>query len=429
MTFIKKGSPLRAPGGMRLAGGAGFGGEEKGWAGGIWRLAGVSKAKVGRREGEISVWRRCSGRYFEEEGILVNSSGMALGLTKQDRINTVYGGGRHVVILGAGASIAATRRNPELHGKALPSMDNFIEVVGLQDVVQSLPFELQHGNFELLYSELHQADPRSATILEIQARVQHYFSNMQMPDEPTIYDYLVWSLRPKDLIATFNWDPFLVQAYRRHPDKNLLPNCAFLHGNVAMGYSEEDGRSGPAGGRHRLTGNYYFPTPLLFPVTQKNYNDHPFIRGEWERVKAWLHSKDTKLVTIFGYGAPTTDVEAMRLLNDAWGTPDQRDMEQFEVIDIKPEDEITRTWEGFIHTHHYDYGSDYFESSLAHNPRRTAESYFQHIEPMSIEEAFSESNPVPADLKTWKEFYEWYEPLILAERMAEKATDRTKGNL
>ena len=63
----KKGSPLRAPGGMRLAGGAGFGGEEKGWAGGI---AGFSKAKIGRRKGEISVWRECWERISGEAGIL-----------------------------------------------------------------------------------------------------------------------------------------------------------------------------------------------------------------------------------------------------------------------------------------------------------------------------------------------------------------------
>jgi hypothetical protein len=37
--------------------------------------------------------------------------------TKDDRINTVMGGGGHVVILGAGASIASTFRNGELTGK------------------------------------------------------------------------------------------------------------------------------------------------------------------------------------------------------------------------------------------------------------------------------------------------------------------------
>ena len=343
-----------------------------------------------------------------------------MGLTKQDRINTVYGGGRHVVLLGAGASIASNLRNPEPGGKQLPSMENFIEVVGLQDIVESLPVGLRHSNFEALYSAMHQADPVSAGIQEIQARVRRYFEEMEMPDEPTIYDYLVLSLRPKDLIATFNWDPFLVQAYLRHNKKVKLPNCAFLHGNVSIGYSEEDEKPGPAGARHILTDNYYPPVPLLFPVTEKNYNRHPFIRGEWEKVKTWLHSEDTKLVTIFGYGAPTTDVEAMRLLNEAWGAPDQRDMEQLEVIDIKTEDAIRATWKGFIHSHHYDYCTSYFDSSLALNPRRTFESYTQHIVPMSVEEAFSQSNPVPSDLKTLKDLYEWHEPLLAAEMVAEK---------
>jgi hypothetical protein len=345
---------------------------------------------------------------------------MGLGLTKEDRIDTVYGGGRHVVILGAGASIACARRNPELRGKALPSMDNFIEVVGLEDIVAGLPPEQRHGNFETLYSSIHKSDPNSPEVREIKTRVRAYFKDLQLPNVPTIYDYLVMALRPKDLIATFNWDPFLTQAFVRNGKKTDLPNCAFLHGNVSIGYNKEEGRQGPAGATHKVTGAYYTPTPLLFPVTQKNYIDHAYIVREWDWVKDWLHSRDTRLVTIFGYGAPTTDVEAMNLLNEAWGTPDDRDMEQFEVIDIKSEKEIRHTWKNFIHSHHYDYATDYFRSSLALNPRRTSESYFQHIEPMSPAEAFSASNPVPPDLKNWKEFYEWHEPLLRAEREKEK---------
>jgi hypothetical protein len=59
-------------------------------------------------------------------------------------------------------------------------------------------------------------------------------------------------------------------------------------------------------------------------------------------------------------------------------------MEQFEVIDVKTEDSIRKTWKGFIHSHHYDYETSYFDSSLALNPLRTCESYFQHIEAMSV---------------------------------------------
>lgn len=63
-------------------------------------------------------------------------------MTKEEGIKQVYGGGGHVVILGAGASIASTRRNPEVTGKLLRSMDNFIDIVGLSDLVDQVPDEL-----------------------------------------------------------------------------------------------------------------------------------------------------------------------------------------------------------------------------------------------------------------------------------------------
>ena len=133
-------------------------------------------------------------------------------LTKEDRIKIVMGGGGHVVILGAGASIASTFRNPEINGKKLPSMDNFIEIVGLQDIIDKIPKKLVAQNFEDLYTNLHNENPVSDEIKEIESRVYNFFADMKLPNEPTIYDYLVLSLRSKDLIATFNWDPFLFQA-------------------------------------------------------------------------------------------------------------------------------------------------------------------------------------------------------------------------
>lgn len=338
-----------------------------------------------------------------------------MALTKEDRINTVMGGGGHVVILGAGASIASTFRNAELNGKQLPSMDNFIEVVGLQDIIDRLPNHLIAKNFETLYGNLHKDNPNSAEIIEIEERVYDYFKDMKLPDEPTIYDYLVLSLRPKDLIATFNWDPFLYQAFVRNGQIADMPYLCFLHGNVAIGYSEIDKRCGPAGWYSKATENYFFPTRLLYPVDQKNYIDDEFISIEWERLKAWLNYESTKRVTVFGYGAPKSDYEAVKLLNDAWGTRDERNMEQFEIIDIRDEETVRQSWDNFIHSHHYDYGTSYFDSILAHNPRRTNESYFQHYLPMTPSEAFSESNPVPDNFKTLQELWEWHRPLIEAE--------------
>lgn len=335
--------------------------------------------------------------------------------TREDRVKTVFGGGRHVVILGAGASIASTRRNPLMNGKQLPSMDNFIDIVGLTKIVDKLPKHIQANNFEKLYSNLYNDNPESTIIKDIEEIVYDYFNDMELPDEPTIYDYLLLSLRPKDLIATFNWDPFLYQAFIRNGQKAKMPYLSFLHGNVAIGYSQEDKRCGKAGWYSKATGNYYEPTRLLYPIEKKNYNNDEFINNEWARVKGWLNAKSTKLVTIFGYGAPDSDIEAVSLLNEAWGKPDDRNMEQFEIIDIRPEDEVRNQWDSFIHSHHYDYSTDYFKSSLAYNPRRTAESYFQHIEPLTPDEAFSASNPVPSNLKTMQGLWEWHQELLDAE--------------
>lgn len=140
-----------------------------------------------------------------------------LGLTKQDRIDTVYGGGGHVVILGAGASLASSLRNPLPDGKLLPSMDNLIDVVGLTEIVKKVPGNLYSNNFEKLYSNLYESNIDPSLLKEIDGQVYNYFKSMKLPEEATIYDYLVLSLRPRDVIATFNWDPFFVPGMDQEP--------------------------------------------------------------------------------------------------------------------------------------------------------------------------------------------------------------------
>jgi hypothetical protein len=336
-------------------------------------------------------------------------------LTREDRIKTVFGGGGHVVILGAGASIASSKRSPLPGGKQLPSMDNFIDIVGLRDIVNILPDDLKAENFEDLYSKLHNNHPRSKFLNEIEVRVYDYFKEMTLPNKPTIYDHMVLSLRPRDVIATFNWDPFLYQAWSRNRHVADLPYIAYLHGNVSIGFSKKDNRFGPAGMYSKATLNYYEPTKLLYPVANKNYNKDEFIVGQWEMLNSFLSEGVTKRVTIFGYGAPETDKEAVELLNKAWRLPSERDVEQFEIIDVIPEDQAYKRWKKFIHTHHYDYVNNYFDSSLASNPRRTFESYHQHNFSITEDEAWSESNPIPSDFKTLQELWDWHKPLVKAE--------------
>ena len=107
---------------------------------------------------------------------------------------------------------------------------------------------------------------------------------------------------------------------------------------------------------------------------------------------------------------------AIALMQDAWGAPDQRNIEQFEMIDIRSEEEVKQSWDSFIHSHHYDYCPNYFQSSLARCPRRTNESYFLRCFPNTPEEAFHEEYPIPQKgFATFEEMWAWHQELINIE--------------
>jgi hypothetical protein len=145
----------------------------------------------------------------------------------------------HVVILGAGASVQALPQG-DVNGRKLPTMNNFVEVLNLETVLMQAGIEFQGRNFETIYSELYMKNPESDFLKRIEEAVYSYFNNLELPEKPTLYDHLLLSLRPKDLIATFNWDPFLFDAWERNSLIAPLPQIAYLHGNVRIGYCLDD---------------------------------------------------------------------------------------------------------------------------------------------------------------------------------------------
>lgn len=166
---------------------------------------------------------------------------MELELSVAEEIADASMGRPHVVILGAGCSLAAFP-NGDRGGKRLPLMDNLVQVLGLETSLQAANFLDPPRNFEALYSRLagddHYADLRST----IEGAVTKYFAQMALPGDPTIYDHLLLSLRPKDCVATFNWDPFLWDAWERVQRQGLTPKppkVFFLHGNVRIGICHE----------------------------------------------------------------------------------------------------------------------------------------------------------------------------------------------
>lgn len=332
--------------------------------------------------------------------------------TANDEINQVRMNRPHVVILGAGASLAAFPKGDK-NGKRLPLMNNFADVLGLNPILAKSGVDFTGRNFEEVYDQIFKDANLAVLRIEIEEAIYDYFSSLEVADSPTIYDYLVLSLRKKDVIATFNWDPFLVQAYKRNRHRFNLPRLQFLHGNVEIGYCESDLVLGLNGARCKDHGKLFTPSRLLYPISEKNYHLDGFISTQWQELAQSI--QNAFMLTIFGYGAPKSDVSAVDLLKTAWGNKNKydRNLEQTEIIDIKPESELHDTWEPFIHTHHYNAHSNFFDSWIAKHPRRTGEAYLnQYIDAMFIED-----NPAPKT-ESFDELWDWFDTLHKVEKVA-----------
>lgn len=314
---------------------------------------------------------------------------------------------RHIVILGAGASIQAFPKG-DANGKTLPNMDNLIEMVGLKAVLDRAIVEYQDKNFEIVYSELYEDEPDSPVLKEIEKIVYAYFESFRLPKFPTLYDHLLMALRPKDIVATFNWDPFLFDAWNRNKDKVPVPEIVHLHGNVRVAHCLEH----PTYGEHGMVcpecNRELIPTRLLYPVTMKNYSNDTFIRTEWEVLKNGLRQAMT--LTIFGYSAPQTDKEAVDLMNRAWDK-ENRLIERIEVIDIKEEEVLREQWNPFTIRTYIDPIRDFYESRIPEYPRRTCEMLLS----ATRYGQFVENNSLPKDVD-FSELLSWLEPLVEAEQ-------------
>jgi hypothetical protein len=339
---------------------------------------------------------------------------MPAELTRDDEIKNPRNWRPHVVLLGAGASRAALPKG-DANEVAVPLMPEIARELDLVDLFPTDLRELAVTNFEAAFSAL---SDRAAwpELNALEAELHAYFASLELPPEPNLYDLLNLSLRPSDAIFTFNWDPFLMASRGRlvrHVRGERLPRLFFLHGNVLIGWCDRDQASGILGRTCSSCGQLFTPTPLLFPVTQKDYNGHPFIARQWEAVKFYL--EECFWFTIFGYSAPATDVEARELLKDAWGTVESRPMEQTEIIDRPDADKetLSENWKPFIHTHHYEIHGSFTDSWMAKHPRRTGEAYRAQF----VEASFIDDNPVPdlRDVAGLAELVAWFQPLFDAE--------------
>lgn len=282
----------------------------------------------------------------------------------------------HLVILGAGASVA-TIPNGDRNQRKLSCMDNFLSELNISGILDKCNLKTNSKNLEDIYSELENRPEYEDIKNNLESTIIEEFEKLQLPDYMTIYDYLIISLRKKDLVASFNWDPLLIQAYSRMSKLTEdLPDLVFLHGNIWAGFCINCKSYGYIRNECQVCGKALSATRLLYPIKNKNYEKDLFIVEQWDRVKRWI--KDSTVITFFGYSAPKTDAAAIELLKNIYNDGPLHRFDTIEIIDIKEKEVLEHTWKDFIKVdgaYNPVYLKSFYESILAEFPRRSIEGY------------------------------------------------------
>jgi hypothetical protein len=324
----------------------------------------------------------------------------------------------HLVLLGAGASRAAFPKG-EKNGLIPPLMNDFFDIVeDLSGYLEKHGIEYKKKNFEEVYSSMYENSKYAEIRTGVEGIVYNYFARMDLPDEPTLYDHLVLSLTGRDVIATFNWDPFLWQAGCRNCNrvgKDNTPHLLFLHSNTEIGFCAKHNPSyvGYKRINCKRCGSKLETSRLLYPIAEKDYTNDPYIKNSWDIVKDVLSC--AYMFTIFGYGAPSSDKKAFLLLQQGWGNLEQRNLEEIEMVDIVDENTLCTRWKTFIHSHHYHTYNDFYSSLIGVCSRRSADVRFNEV----INIIYREEYPIPKNA-SWDELNEWLKPYIEVENKAIK---------
>lgn len=125
-----------------------------------------------------------------------------------------------------------------------------------------------------------------------------------------------------------------------------------------VGYCENDNVVGNVGGRFIRCRKLLEPMKLLYPIKHKDYSKDAGIANSWDCFRQNLNK--AYMITIFGYSAPKSDVEALDMMKRALGKVDDRKLEEIEIIDIKDENEAKESWSDFINIDHYSYHTHFF---------------------------------------------------------------------
>ena len=87
-------------------------------------------------------------------------------------------------------------------------------------------------------------------------------------------------------------------------------------------------------------------------------------------------------------------------------------MEETEIIDIRPEGDLTTRWKPFIHSHHYGIHKSFYDSNIAKHPRRSCEALWER----NAAARFVNGGADFQINKDFKTLYDWLEPRKAAEQ-------------
>ena len=319
----------------------------------------------------------------------------------------------HLVILGAGASIACMKNTA--NGKKMPSMNELNDLAEVQDIFKKHSVKIKgNESFEDFFSRIHNEEYGDLK-KELEQCIWDYFSDIEIDDKPNLYDKLILSLRGKDYIATFNWDPLLILSYIRHKKigENKLPKLLFLHGNVGEGICYDC----------KILCNFHnkichrchkelSKSKLLYPIGKKDYNSDPVIKNNWNILRDVLSR--AYIITIFGYSAPVSDVEAKEILLDNYKKSKHLELSEIEIINNSDRKKIEETWSDMFFSHHYCIFDKLSDSFILKHPRRSCDSHASaclQCDPV-------EEHPFP-DFDDFDDIYSFLDPLISEEENEE----------
>jgi hypothetical protein len=144
-------------------------------------------------------------------------------------------------------------------------------------------------------------------------------------------------------------------------------------------------------------------------MKEKNYTDDPFISSQWESLQFYIQY--AYRITIFGYSAPVSDVDARELMLKVWRANQVRDFSQLEVVDIKSKKQLKETWSDFIVRNNYGFLKKIFDTYMFHYPRRSCDAFAG---------ATLQQRPWKENKMSWfkslDELQQWVTPLVEEER-------------